>query len=54
MPLYEFYCETCKREVTLTQSLSEHAKGDAACPQCGNRAMRPLIGTVFTHTSRKS
>lgn len=54
MPLYEFYCETCKREVTLTQTLSEHAKGGAACPQCGGTSMRPLVGPVFTQTSRKS
>ena len=54
MPLYEYYCDTCKREVTLTMTISEHDKGGAACPDCGGRAMRPLVGTVFTQTSKKS
>jgi putative FmdB family regulatory protein len=54
MPLYEYYCEKCKHEVTLNMSLSQREKGGAVCPDCGNRAMRPLIGSVFTQTSRKS
>lgn len=53
MPLYEFYCDRCQKEVTITQSMSEHARG-AACPECGNRDMRPLVGTFFSKTSRKS
>jgi len=54
MPLYEYYCEKCKREVTVRMSLSEREKSGVACPKCGNRSMRPLLGTVFTQTSRKS
>jgi len=54
MPLYEYYCEKCKREVTLTMTMSERDKGGAACPDCGSRSLRPLVGTVFTQTSRKS
>ena len=54
MPLYEYYCEKCKHEVTLNMSLSQREKGAAACPDCGGRALRPLIGSVFTQTSRKS
>ena len=53
MPLYEFYCDRCQKEVAITQSMSEHARG-AACPKCGNRDMRPLVGTFFSKTSRKS
>ncbi len=54
MPLYEYYCDKCQREITLTQTISAHDKGEAVCPSCGNRALRPLIGKVFTQTSRKS
>jgi putative FmdB family regulatory protein len=53
MPLYEYFCDRCQKEVAVTQSMSEHAKG-AACPECGNRDMRPLVGTFFSKTSRKS
>jgi putative FmdB family regulatory protein len=54
MPLYEYYCEKCQREVTIPMTISAHDKGGASCPQCGGTQMRPLMGTVFTQTSRKS
>jgi putative FmdB family regulatory protein len=54
MPLYEYYCETCKREVTVPMSVSEHDKGSVTCPQCHGRDIRPLLGTFFSKTSRKS
>jgi putative FmdB family regulatory protein len=54
MPHYEYYCDKCRREVTLTMTMSEHDKGGAACPACGSRELRPLVGTVFTQTSKKS
>jgi putative FmdB family regulatory protein len=53
MPLYEYFCDRCQKEVAVTQSMSEHAKG-AACPECGSRDMRALVGTFFSKTSRKS
>jgi putative FmdB family regulatory protein len=54
MPLYEYYCEQCQREVSVSMSMSEHDRGDVACPQCGSRSLRPLVGTFFSKTSRKS
>ena len=54
MPLYEFYCDKCQREVSLTMTISEHDKGGAVCPECGGKSLRPLVGTFFTQTSRKS
>lgn len=54
MPLYEYFCETCAKEVTVTMSISERDKAKAACPHCGGSAMRPLVSTIFTQTSRKS
>jgi putative FmdB family regulatory protein len=54
MPLYEFYCDRCQREVSVTMSISERERGQAACPQCGSRDMRPLVGSFFSKTSRKS
>ena len=54
MPLYEYYCDKCQREVTLTLSFSEHEKGKIKCPKCGGKALRPLVRTFFSQTSRKS
>jgi putative FmdB family regulatory protein len=54
MPVYEYYCSQCQREVTVPMSVSQHERGDAACPQCGGHDLRPLMGSFFSKTSRKS
>ena len=53
MPHYEFYCEKCKKEVTLTLSISEREREGYRCPDCGGKALRPLVGTFFCQTSKK-
>jgi len=54
MPLYEYFCPGCQREIALTMSMSEHDRGTAACPQCGRLDLTPLVGAFFARTSRKS
>jgi putative FmdB family regulatory protein len=54
MPVYEYFCNTCQKEVTATMSMSEHERGAVRCPQCGGSDVRPLVGTFFSKTSRKS
>ena len=33
MPMYEYYCDKCVREVMGTLSISEHEKGRIQCPR---------------------
>ncbi len=54
MPVYEYHCDKCKRDVRVTLSISKHDKVKVACPRCGNKALRPLVSTFFSQTSRKS
>ena len=54
MPIYEYSCDKCRREVNVTLSISEHDKAKVACPRCGSTALRPLVSTFFSQTSRKS
>jgi putative FmdB family regulatory protein len=54
MPLYEFYCETCGKEVALTLTMSERERGDYRCPGCSGKQLQPLMGTFFSKTSRKA
>jgi putative FmdB family regulatory protein len=54
MPLYEYFCENCKKEISIPMTISQHDKGEAECPQCHGRQLKPLVGTFFTQTSRKS
>ena len=53
MPMYEYYCDRCDREVTLPLSISEQQKGRIQCPRCGGE-LRPLLSTFVSQTSRKS
>ena len=54
MPRYEYFCDACRKEVTLTMTMGEHDKGTAVCPECQGGALRPLVGSFFAQTSRKS
>jgi len=54
MPLYEYFCPSCKREVTIPMSIGEHERGGAACPSCGGKKLESLVSSFFCTTSRKS
>ena len=54
MPVYEYYCDKCDREVTLTLTISAHEKGKIECPKCGGKALRPLLSAFMSQTSKKS
>ena len=54
MPSHEFYCDTCRKEVTMTLSIGERERGDYRCPSGGGKKRQPLMGTFFAKTSRKA
>ena len=54
MPVYEYRCDKCELDVTLTLSIREHEKGPVKCPKCGSKALRPLLSTFVSQTSKKS
>ncbi len=54
IPVYEYHCDKCDRNVTLTLTISEHEKGPVKCPKCGSKALRPLPSTIMTRTAKKS
>ncbi len=54
MSHYEFYCEKCEKEVTLTVSIAERERGGYKCPGCGGKALKPLMARSFPRTSRKA
>jgi len=54
MPLYEFYCEKCKKSFTLQLHLDEYEKGSYSCPECKSRKVNKQISTFQTKTSKKS
>ncbi len=54
MPVYEFYCPKCGKEVSMPLTMGERERGEFKCPQCGGKNLEPLVGTFFSKTSRKS
>ena len=54
MPVYEYYCEQCERELAITLSISQHGAGTIQCPTCGGQRLRQLVSSFFTQTSVKS
>lgn len=54
MPAYEYHCDKCGREVTLTLTIRAHEKGQVKCPKCGSKALRPLLSAFMSQTSKKS
>jgi putative FmdB family regulatory protein len=54
MPRYEFFCETCDKEVSMVLSIGEREGAQYTCPGCGGKALRPLLAGFFAKTSRKS
>jgi putative FmdB family regulatory protein len=54
MPVYEYHCNKCDREVTLTLTISQHEEGKIECPKCGSKALRPLLSAFMSQTSKKS
>ncbi len=53
MPLYEFWCPRCRKEVSMTLTVKEREGGSARCPECRG-PIEPLMARFFSKTSRKS
>lgn len=51
MPLYEYYCPTCRVEFEQLRPISQ-ASEDAACPTCQGAAQKQL--SVFLSYSKSS
>ncbi|MBI3457344.1 MAG: zinc ribbon domain-containing protein [Candidatus Rokubacteria bacterium] len=53
MPVYEFFCARCQKEVSLTLTIKERETGSTKCPACG-AGLEPLMATFYSKTSKKS
>lgn len=54
MPLYEFYCNDCKKEISLVLTMKERGEGNFACPECKGKNLESRLSGFFSKTSRKS
>lgn len=58
MPEFDYACQDCHHEFVLELSITDHAdkdkKHEVACPKCGSKNVKHVIGSVFLTTSKKS
>ncbi|RJQ51481.1 MAG: zinc ribbon domain-containing protein [Desulfobacteraceae bacterium] len=54
MPRYDFVCDQCKKEFTVTMSITDHGKRKPECPKCKSRKVVQQVSTFQTKTSKKS
>jgi putative FmdB family regulatory protein len=54
MPTYEYQCENCSKQFTLSQSIAEHDKKQTICPECKSDKVIQLISPFIAKTSRKA
>jgi putative FmdB family regulatory protein len=54
MPVYEFRCHDCQKTFEVVQSVAEHEKGSARCPDCKGTNLERVMSQVYAVTSKKS
>ena len=54
MPQYVYFCETCQKEFTKSQHISEMEKGGVKCPTCGSEKVHQMVAAFSAVTSKKS
>lgn len=55
MPIYEYYCSTCRKRVSVFfRTMSSANDADAQCPNCHNQNLRRLVSRVAVLKSEES
>lgn len=54
MPIYEYRCDDCGKEFSIKLSMTEHEKGNIACPDCKSVKVVQHYSSFFAKTSKKS
>ncbi len=54
MPTYEYRCQKCGENFTVTMTLLEHDRTKPRCPKCKSPRVEQLLSQVYVQTSRKS
>jgi putative FmdB family regulatory protein len=55
MPIYEYYCQDCRRRVSLLwQSFADATSREPVCPRCQGKNLRRLISRVAVLRSEES
>jgi putative FmdB family regulatory protein len=50
MPIYEYWCSSCQRKISLYQ---HHFSSSVRCPHCGNKELKRVFSTFAMHKTSK-
>lgn len=50
MPIYEYWCDSCRRIISLYQ---REFSSSPSCPQCGSSKLKRIFSTFSTHKTYK-
>jgi len=54
MTHYDFLCQDCNKEFTLSLHMADIEKGGATCPHCGSKRVVQAVASFTAVTSKKS
>jgi putative FmdB family regulatory protein len=54
MPTYEYRCEKCAKNFSVTMHIEDHDKGGITCPECKGTSVVQLYTDFYAKTSKKS
>ena len=53
MPTYEFLCNKCQKDFSVTMTIREREEKKPTCPTCGGSDREPLLTGFLAKTARK-
>ena len=54
MPVYEYFCEACRKDFELALTLHEHDEEKIKCPKCGSKKIHQIAAAFTAVTAKKS
>ncbi len=54
MPIYEYRCDSCAKNFSVTMTIAERDKGGVMCPECKATSVVQQYTAFFAKTSKKS
>lgn len=54
MPVYDYNCEDCGKDFTVTMRISEHGQKEIRCEYCQSKKVKQKFSPFFVKTSKKS
>jgi len=54
MPIYEYRCEDCGKDFTVSMRISEHGQVEITCEHCRSTNVRQTFSRFYVKPDKKS